>query len=94
MECSVLLFQRFHRSPHSRPGSATPAYDRHFRPSSVTSKVARRTAKSSFPEKTSHIDLPSLLIHLGGKLLVSPGPTSHFSVKKTVLHGPHGAGAS
>ena len=30
---------------------------------------------------------------MGGKLADSPGPTSHRSVKYTVVHGPHGRGA-
>ena len=38
--------------------------------------------------------LPSALIHFVGRLLVSPGPTSQSSAKKTVVHGPQGSGAS
>src|SRR5262245_14187494 len=59
-----------------------------------TVKVACLTEKQSAPEKTRCKTRPSTLIHFGGKLLVSPGPTSHSSVKKTVVHGPHGSGAS
>src|SRR5262249_43278634 len=59
-----------------------------------TVRVALRTAKWSSPEKTRWSDRPSALIHLVGKLADSPGPTSHFSVKNTVVHGPHGSGAS
>ena len=40
----------------------------------------RRTEKQSLPEKTRWQVRPSWLIHLVGKLLVSPGPTSQFSV--------------
>src|SRR5581483_10036484 len=57
-------------------------------------KVALRTAKWSSHENTRWRVLPSALIHLVGKLAVSPGPTSHFSVKYAVVHGPHGSGAS
>jgi len=41
--------------------------------------LARRTENESFPEKTRWSVLPSALIHFGGKLDVSPGPTSHRS---------------
>src|SRR5262249_40372384 len=57
-------------------------------------RLAWRTAKWSSPENTRWTVLPSALIHRVGKLAVSPGPTSHFSVKYTVVHGPHGSGAS
>src|SRR5947207_5809025 len=56
--------------------------------------VARRTAKQSPPEKTRCSVLPSALIHLVGKLHVSPGLTSHAGTEQTVVHGPHGSGAS
>ena len=47
---------------------------------SVTTNSTLRTEKQSSPENTRCAVRPSALIHLGGKLLVSPGPTSHFSV--------------
>jgi uncharacterized protein len=47
----------------------------------ATVRLAWRTAKWSSPENTRWTVLPSALIHLVGKLAVSPGPTSHFSVK-------------
>ena len=57
-------------------------------------RVALRTENESSPEKTKYIVFPSSLIHLVGKLPVSPGPVSHFRVKNTVVHGPQGSGAS
>ena len=42
--------------------------------------VALRTEKQSSPEKTMCKVLPSALIHLVGKLALSPGPTSHRSL--------------
>src|SRR5262245_34026229 len=60
----------------------------------ATVSVALRTEKWSSPENTRYGVLPSALIHLVGKLAVSPGPTAHFCVKNTVVHGPHGSGAS
>jgi len=65
-----------------------------LRPYGASVSVALRTLKQSSPLKTSHRVRPSSLIHFVGKLEVSPGPTSHFSVKKTVVHGPQGSGAS
>src|SRR4029077_21205527 len=60
----------------------------------ATVRRASRTAKWSSPENTRWTVLPSALIHLAGKLADSPGPTAHLSVKYTVVHGPHGSGAS
>src|SRR5207249_3002524 len=54
----------------------------------ATVSRASRTAKWSSPENTSCTVLPSALNHLVGKLAVSPGRTSRFSVKYTVVHGP------
>ena len=44
-------------------------------------RVAIRTEKESFPEKTMLSVFPSLLIHFVGKPHISPGGMSHFSVK-------------
>jgi hypothetical protein len=56
--------------------------------------VAWRTEKASSPEKTRYTVRPSALIHFVGNALLSPGPTSHSFVKKAVVQGPHGSGAS
>ena len=55
--------------------------------------VALRTQRQSPPEQIKCSVLPSLLIHLVGKLHVSPGLTSQDGVYVTVLHGPHGSPA-
>ena len=60
----------------------------------MVSSTALRTEKLSSPENTRCSVLPSALIHLVGKQLVSPGPTSQASVKYAVVQGPHGSGAS
>ena len=60
----------------------------------ATITFAVRTEKESSPEKTRASILPSGFIHLVGKPPVSPGPTSHSAVKKAVVQGPHGSGAS
>src|SRR5262245_56714677 len=62
-----------------RNESAGPGY----RPPATVSR-ALRTEKWSSPENTRFRVRPSSLIHLVGKLAVSPGPTSHRSVKNTV----------
>ena len=61
---------------------------------SASLSVARRTEKQSSPENTRWTVRPSRLIHFVGRQDVSPGPTSHCGVKTTVVHGPHGSGAS
>src|SRR5688572_28009876 len=64
------------------------------RASDVGKSSALRTENESSPEKTRCTVRPSLLIHLEGNELDSPGPTSQCSVKYTVVQGPHGCGAS
>ena len=68
------------RSPRSRAAARHPASCPRAQFSRFVTIVACRTENESSPENTRCTDLPSALIHFVGRLLLSPGPTSHAAV--------------